>query len=478
MKASVFTWEYPPAIYGGAGVHAKYITTALAKRIKVEVRTLEVGPKPEIEGVNVLRYQSTLRGLATGDPRILKALQVLSFNMNMVADPIDAAIVHTHTWYTNFAGAMAKRIYGAKLVATVHSLEPLRPWKREQLGAGYELSLWMERDGLLACDAVIAVSRDMKADIQKAYPIPASRVAVIHNGVDPQKYYPRDGLESVKKFSIRRPYVFFVGRLSHQKGIFDLVAAMDHVPEGTTLVLATGKPDTPEIEADLRSAIKSRNDVVWIRDMLEDHDLVNLYNEAAVFACPSVYEPFGIINLEAMACETPVVATRAGGMKEVVVNEETGRTRGLALKVRPLLSKTGIEAFVFFPPQATDADTGARPIHPPLSIASARLDRTAFELEADRHSFYVMEAERRESFARFVVDAFRRAAKVPTESGDSLNFHGEGIGAFRGASPIPGGDTSNVVLRITTGSGDVVLKSYKFLDTVNREPDILARLHC
>jgi len=324
MKASVFTWEYPPAIYGGAGVHAKYLTMALAKRIKVEVRTLEVGSPPVIEGVNVLRYQSTLRGLATGDPRILKALQVLSFNMNMVADPIDAAIVHTHTWYTNFAGAMAKRIYGAKLVATVHSLEPLRPWKREQLGAGYEMSLWMEREGLLACDAVIAVSRDMKADIQKAYPIPASRVAVIHNGVDPEKYSPRDGSESLAKFMIRKPYVFFVGRLSRQKGIFDLVAAMDHVPEGTTLVLATGKPDTPEIETDLRSALRSRNDVVWIRDMLEDHDLVNLYNEAALFACPSVYEPFGIINLEAMACETPVVATRVGGIKEVVVDEETG----------------------------------------------------------------------------------------------------------------------------------------------------------
>ena len=324
MKASVFTWEYPPAIYGGAGVHAKYITMALAKRIKVEVRTLDVGAPPEIEGVNILRYQATLRGLATGDPRILKALQVLSFNMNMVADPIDAAIVHTHTWYTNFAGAMAKRIYGAKLVATVHSLEPLRPWKREQLGAGYELSLWMEGEGLLACDAVIAVSRDMKADIQKAYPIPASKVAVIHNGVDPQKYYPRDGVESLAKFSIRTPFVFFVGRLSRQKGIFDLLHAMDHVPGGTTLVLATGKPDTPGIEDDLRAALKARNDVVWIRDMLEDHDLVNLYNEAAVFACPSVYEPFGIINLEAMACETPVIATRVGGIKEVVVDEETG----------------------------------------------------------------------------------------------------------------------------------------------------------
>jgi glycogen synthase len=324
MKASIFTWEYPPVIYGGAGVHAKYITMALAKHIKVEVRTLDIGAPPEIEGVNVLRYPSTLRGLATGDPRILKALQVLSFNMNMVADPIDAPIVHTHTWYTNFAGAMAKRIYGAKLVATVHSLEPLRPWKREQLGAGYDLSSWMEREGLLACDAVIAVSRDMKEDVLKAYPIPASKVAVIHNGVDPDKYYPRDGLESLAKFSIRKPFVFFVGRLSHQKGIFDLLAAMDHVPKGTTLVLATGKPDTPGIEVDLRAALKSRHDVVWIQDMLEDHDLVNLYNEAAVFACPSVYEPFGIINLEAMACETPVVATRVGGIKEVVVDGETG----------------------------------------------------------------------------------------------------------------------------------------------------------
>jgi glycogen synthase len=324
MKASIFTWEYPPAIYGGAGVHAKYITMALAKHIKVEVRTLDIGAPPEVEGVNVLRYPSTLRGLATGDPRILKALQVLSFNMNMVADPIDAAIVHTHTWYTNFAGAMAKRIYGAKLVATVHSLEPLRPWKREQLGAGYDLSSWMEREGLLACDAVVAVSRDMKEDVLKAYPIPASKVAVIHNGVDPEKYYPRDGLESLAKFSIRKPFVFFVGRLSRQKGIFDLLAAMDHVPKGTTLVLATGKPDTPGIEVDLRAALKSRHDVVWIQDMLEDHDLVNLYNEAAVFACPSVYEPFGIINLEAMACETPVVATRVGGIKEVVVDGETG----------------------------------------------------------------------------------------------------------------------------------------------------------
>src|SRR5438876_5552695 len=252
MKASVFTWEYPPAIYGGAGVHAKYITMALAKLVKVEVRTLDIGAPPEIEGVNVLRYQSTLRGLATGDPRIIKALQVLSFNMNMVADPIDAAIVHTHTWYTNFAGAMAKRIYGAKLVATVHSLEPLRPWKREQLGAGYELSSWMEREGLTACDAVIAVSEEMKKDILKCYDIPAASVAVIHNGVDPAKYHPMEGGETLAKFGIRSPFVFFVGRLTRQKGVFDLVDAMDHVPKETALVLSTGKPDTPEIEEELR----------------------------------------------------------------------------------------------------------------------------------------------------------------------------------------------------------------------------------
>jgi len=324
MKVTVFTWEYPPSIYGGAGVHAKYITQALGRRIPVEVRTLESGAAPDIPGVSVRRYRPTVRGVSEPDPRVVKALEALSVNLNMVSDPIDADIVHTHTWYTNFAGALAKRMYPCRLVATVHSLEPLRPWKREQLGPGYELSSWMERDGLAACDAVIAVSREMKEDILRVYDLPASRVVVIHNGVDPEKYHPRDGRESLAKFRVRPPYVFFVGRLTRQKGIFDLLAAMDHVPKGTTLVLATGKPDTPEIEAELRAAVKDSNDVVWIPEMLEDPDLVNLYNEAAVFACPSVYEPFGIINLEAMACETPVVATRVGGIKEVVVHEETG----------------------------------------------------------------------------------------------------------------------------------------------------------
>lgn len=324
MKATVLTWEYPPNIYGGAGVHAKYITMALARRIDVEVRTLDEGPPVDVSGVHVRRYRPSLRGLGSPDPRVAKALDVLSCNLNMLADPIDSEIVHTHTWYTNFAGALAKRIYGSKLVATVHSLEPLRPWKREQLGAGYDLSSWMEREGLLASDAVVAVSGEMKRDIVRVYRIPASRVHVIHNGVDPEKYHPMDGTESVAKFRIRKPYIFFVGRLSRQKGILDLVAAMDHVPEGTSLVLATGRPDTPEIEEELRRALKGMDSVIWIHQMLDDPDLVNLYNEAAVFACPSIYEPFGIINLEAMACETPVVATRVGGIKEVVVDMVTG----------------------------------------------------------------------------------------------------------------------------------------------------------
>jgi glycogen synthase len=189
----------------------------------------------------------------------------------------------------------------------------------------------MEREGLTACDAIIAVSADMKKDILKSYDVPAKSVAVIHNGVDPAKYHPQKGTASfgkgsasIAKFGIKKPFVFFVGRLTRQKGVFDLVAAMDHAPKGTTLVLATGKPDTPEIEDELRRILKKMPNVVWIRDMLEDPDLVSLYNEATVFACPSVYEPFGIINLEAMACETPVVATRVGGIKEVVVDGETG----------------------------------------------------------------------------------------------------------------------------------------------------------
>jgi len=324
MKTTILTYEFPPNVYGGAGVHAKYIALSLSKLIDVQVRTLEAGPPPEFPSLKVWRYRPSVHGLAAPDPKMAKAFEVLSLNVNMVSDPIDSDIVHTHTWYTNFAGALAKKTYGCKLVATVHSLEPLRPWKKEQLGAGYELSSWMEKEGLEACDAVVAVSRDMKKDILKFYDLPAPAIHVIHNGVDPEKYHPKDGSASLGKLGIRKPFIFFCGRLTRQKGIFDLLEAMDHVPERVQLALATGKPDTPEIEDELHRALQKRPNVVWINQMLEDPDLVNLYNEAAVFACPSIYEPFGIINLEAMACETPVVACAVGGIKEVVVDGETG----------------------------------------------------------------------------------------------------------------------------------------------------------
>ncbi len=324
MKATILTWEFPPNVYGGAGVHATHLATALAERIEVEVRTLEEGPPPEIPGLAVRRYRPTLAPRGVPDPKVAKAFEVLSFNLSMAADPIDADIVHAHTWYTDLAGAIAKRTYGKKLVATVHSLEPMRPWKREALGTGYDLSSWMERTGLAECDAVIAVSEEMRRDLLRVYDIPRERVVVIPNGVDPETYRPKDGSESVATFGIRSPYVLFVGRLTRQKGVFDLVDAMDRVPAGTTLVLVTGKPDTPEIEEELLRAVGASPNVVWIRKVVDDAALADLYNEAAVFACPSIYEPFGITNLEAMACETPVVASRVGGIKDVVVDGVTG----------------------------------------------------------------------------------------------------------------------------------------------------------
>ena len=326
MKVSLFSWEFPPNVYGGAGVHVAHLSQALRKQVDVEIRTVEEGPALADPTIRVRRYPASLAGgpLDRADPRISKALGALAFNVRLLADPVEADVVHTHTWYTNFAGALAKRMYGCALVATVHSLEPLRPWKREQLGAGYELSSWMEKDGLTSCDAVIAVSQDMKRDIRSCYDIPEDRITVIHNGVDPEVFRRRDGRATVAKFGIRPPFILFVGRLTRQKGVFDLVKAMDDVPKGVSLALLTGKPDTPEIVEELRGVLKGRTNILWVNAMVNESELVDLYSEAEVFACPSTYEPFGIINLEAMSCETPVVASRVGGIKEVVVDGETG----------------------------------------------------------------------------------------------------------------------------------------------------------
>jgi len=236
---------------------------------------------------------------------------------------MDCDIVHSHTWYMNMAGALAKTLYGIPAVATVHSLEPLRPWKAEQLGRGYELSKWMEREGLCSCDRVIAVSGGMKKDIMNCYPIPSSKISVVYNGIDPSVYARREEGRVLESLGIRKPYALFVGRLTRQKGVFDLLEASRKFLPGTQLVLATGKPDEPGILDDLKRAVRGRKDVVWINSMLGQKDTIALYSGAAVAVTPSVYEPFGIVVVEAMACGAPVVASAVGGIREIV---ESGRS--------------------------------------------------------------------------------------------------------------------------------------------------------
>jgi len=324
MKATVFTWEYPPNIYGGAGVHAKYITASLAKLVDVEVRTIEEGPPPDIPGVRVRRYRPTLRGLGSPDPRVAKALEIFSFNANMVADPIDADVVHTHTWYVGLGGMLVQAIHDVPLVVTLHSMEPLRPWKADQLGTGYAVSSWAERLAVERAERVIAVSAQMRGDILAHFRVDPDRVVVIHNGVDAEAFRRTERREALARHGVREPYVLFVGRISEQKGIFPLLEAARGLPEDVSLVLCASSPDTPELLARLEAAVAGRPRVRWINAMLPVPEVVELYSHAAVFVCPSIYEPFGLINLEAMACGTPVVASRVGGIPEVVVDGETG----------------------------------------------------------------------------------------------------------------------------------------------------------
>jgi glycogen synthase len=257
-------------------------------------------------------------------------LAALSRDLAMVIDPIDADVVHVHTWYTHLAGILARLAYGIPLVLTVHSLEPLRPWKREQLGGGYDVSSWVERTAIETADAVVAVSRETREDVLRLFEVAPERVHVIHNGIDADFYRPDPSTDALVRHGIDPavPYVLFVGRITRQKGIVHLVRAIRHLDPGIGVVLCAGQPDTPEIaaevEAGVRSAQAERSNVVWIGEMVSREDVRQLYSHAAVFCCPSVYEPFGIINLEAAACETPVVASAVGGIPEVVVDGETG----------------------------------------------------------------------------------------------------------------------------------------------------------
>jgi glycogen synthase len=335
-KATLFTNEYPPHVYGGAGVHVEYLSQALARRIAVEVRCFGE-QRSDAPDLSVRGYPRWAEAKDNTDPRFAGALDALYRSLAMAKDTIDADVVHCHTWYTDMAGLLASRLWDVPFVLSIHSLEPLRPWKVEQLGNGYHLSTWMERTAMEHADAIIAVSQQTREDVLRLFDVQPARVHVIHNGIDPAEYRPTGKTDALARYGVdpATPYVLFVGRITRQKGIIHLVDAIPEIDPGVQIVLCAGAPDTPEIGHAMEThmaAVRARHSgVIWIREMLPRPELIQLYEHAAVFCCPSVYEPFGIINLEAMACETAVVASRIGGIPEVVVPEQTGLLVGLTL---------------------------------------------------------------------------------------------------------------------------------------------------
>ncbi|HEY0748138.1 MAG TPA: glycogen synthase [Steroidobacteraceae bacterium] len=357
-RVGLMTREYPPNVYGGAGVHVEYLSRALAKEIEVEVhcwgmqqedignlhvRGLE--PPPEVTGKSTQKFKT--------------AVDALALNLTQMKELSAIDIVHTHTWYVAMAGLLAKKLYNIPFVLTTHSLEPLRAWKAEQLGSGYSLSSWIERTAILDADAIIAVSNGTKSDILTAYPeVKPERIHVIYNGVDLDEYQYTKDITALKKYGVDPdfPYVLFVGRITRQKGVTHLIEAIPYLPAGTQVVLCAGAADTPEIAREVREKIEALqkltsgslkpavenittggghsiatgdpshtgHNIVWIEQMVTRQEVIQLYSHCAVFCCPSVYEPFGIINLEAMACKAPVVASATGGILEVVKEGETG----------------------------------------------------------------------------------------------------------------------------------------------------------
>jgi starch synthase len=328
MNVTFFTNEYPPHIYGGAGIHVQYLSRELAKLMPVNVRCF--GDQKVTSG-NLSALGFSLNSDNYTCPKPLKSVfGAVQRSVDFNTLDLKANLVHCHTWYVHWAGILAKLNYGVPMVITVHSLEPLRPWKREQLGGGYDFSCWVEKTALEMADAVIAVSRETRADIEHLFDVRPERVHVIYNGIDLEEYKCVESKAALKRFGINsvEPYVLFVGRITRQKGIIHLVNAIKHLDSGFQIVLCAGAPDTQEIAAEMKTAVAAAQQkhagVIWIEEMVDVKTKIELYSHAAVFVCPSIYEPFGIINLEAMACATPVVATAVGGIKEVVVHGETG----------------------------------------------------------------------------------------------------------------------------------------------------------
>ena len=328
MKVLFLTNEYPPNIYGGAGVHVSYLSRQLAKTISVEVRCFG-DQRLEERNLKVIGFELDTSNFTCPKP-LRSAFGGVRRCTDFNTTNIDSDLVHCHTWYSHFGGVLAKKNYGLPLVITVHSLEPLRPWKREQLAGGYEFSLWIEKTALEMADAIIAVSRETKDDIERLFNVDPARVHVIHNGIDLNEYRKIDSTDALKRYRIdpASPYLLFVGRIARQKGFQHLVRAIQFMDRDFQIVLCAAAPDTPQLAEEMRVAVEraeaQRPGIIWINEMVDQRTACELYSQAAVFICPSIYEPFGIINLEAMACETAVVASAVGGIKEVVIDGETG----------------------------------------------------------------------------------------------------------------------------------------------------------
>jgi len=323
MRVDVVTKEYPPEIYGGAGVHVTELVKALRESIEVQVRAF---------GAERAEPGTTAYGVPTELSSANAALQTLGTDLEIVTDVAGADVVHSHTWYANFAGHLASLLHGIPHIVTAHSLEPLRPWKAEQLGGGYAVSSFIEKTAYEGAAAIVAVSEGMRGDILRSYPsLDPAKVRVIYNGIDVEAWHPVDDPDLLAQLGVdaSKPSIVFVGRITRQKGLPYLLRAAEQLPADVQLVLCAGAPDTPQIMAEVEGLVKglqeTREGVVWIDRLLSRHELCTLLSAATTFVCPSVYEPLGIVNLEAMACGAAVVGTATGGIPEVVADGVTGR---------------------------------------------------------------------------------------------------------------------------------------------------------